>query len=101
MKNLITVSILIAGVFIFSGCGVSVPSDGTLEIVTNTPSQTTQTTQAPRELNMERGKNYQIHKGDKIVKNSPNTIVVVETDIQSNQTVATLESGSATLYPAN
>jgi hypothetical protein len=93
MKKLINISILVAGIFLFSGCNVSTP-DGSVSI-------STQDTVSQPEINkiqMKKGVNYEVHEGDKVVKNSPDTVLMVETDLQTNQTVVTLASGSATLY---
>ncbi len=46
---------------------------------------------------MEIGHSYAMHKGDTIVKNAENTVVVIETDLETGETVAVLQSGSATI----
>jgi hypothetical protein len=50
-----------------------------------------------RGLPMEIGHSYPMHKGDTIVKNAENTVVVIETDLETGETVAVLQSGSATI----
>ncbi len=43
------------------------------------------------------GRAYTVHEGDTIVKNAENTVVVIETDLETGETVAVLQSGSATI----
>jgi flagellar basal body-associated protein FliL len=95
MKKLINISILVAGVLLMSGCEVT-----TTSTTSQSPNQSEpQTTQAePKAVDMVKGEEYPIEKGTTIVKNFPDTTIALETDLKSKKSVATLKSGSATIY---
>jgi len=50
-----------------------------------------------RTVAMVAGRAYTVEEGDTIEKRSADTVVLVETDLHSGETTATLQSGSALL----
>jgi hypothetical protein len=64
---------------------------------TTTPTHTDDDSDTPpsKGREMQKGKSYTLHRGDVIIRQSSRTILVLNTDIQTGETNATLESGSA------
>jgi len=81
MRNKYTLILVAVTTLIFTACGGG--TDSTSSSVGST--------------SMKRGTAYKVNAGDSIVKSSDPTVVVIETDIKTGVTTATLQSGSATI----
>jgi len=89
MMTKMKLTILTVATFLFTACGGGGGED--------TSNRTGLSTPEPTAISMKIGQLYAMKEGQTIVRDSDPTVVVLETDIEAGVTIATLQSGSASI----
>lgn len=84
-------TILTVAIFLFTACG---GGGGGEE---DTSNETGGSTPEPTTMTMKIGESYTMKEGQTIVRDSDPTVMLLETDIETGVTIATLQSGSASI----
>lgn len=97
MRNRYRLILVTIATLMLTACGGGGGGGGTSTPTTETADNSGTPTQ-PSNTVMAVGEAYTIKQGDAIIKQSDPTVVVIETDIDTGVTTATLQSGSATIH---